>query len=338
MEGAMARRLEAARARRHVDRPVERDAFDALLSAPPPQALFFSGAGGMGKSTLLSGLCRDAEKRGWTTETHDLSRIDAVPDAVGALFERLRQDPVRCLFLDGFEHHAALERHYWETWLPSLPEHTRVVMAGRERPRAAIVRASGWQGILQVHVLDRLDERQAAELLRRAGLDEGTIPARVEASAGHPLTLARLAELEVVPPREVTDGWLTEGLVGALVTPRERALLALAMADGCDRGLLAAFLELDDAREVERWLRQRPYVRLTPQGLALHELYADPLLAHARRAAPETYRRMIRVAGDHLASRLALEGDPGARLEILRRAFSMTRLQSPSRSSAAPSP
>ncbi|HJL33949.1 MAG TPA: hypothetical protein RMI62_32955 [Polyangiaceae bacterium LLY-WYZ-15_(1-7)] len=325
----LARQLAAARERVWVARPEAERAFAALLSGEGPPALFFAGSGGLGKSTLLARLRREAEARGERTAAHDLSRIPADPATVTALFDGLRAGSPGCVFLDGFEHHAGLERHYWETWLPSLPDGTRVVLAGRLRPRAALLRASGWQPLLRVHVLDRLDPERAAELLRHLGVDEAAIPARVTASAGHPLTLARLGEVEVLPSGEVTDAWLTESLIGALETPRERALVALAMADGCDRALLAAFLEQGDARAMEAWLRQRPYVRLTPQGWALHELYADPLLRQARRAAPETYRRMIRVAGDHLADRLALETAPEARLEILRRAFSMARLQPP---------
>ncbi|HJL46727.1 MAG TPA: hypothetical protein RMG45_12845, partial [Polyangiaceae bacterium LLY-WYZ-15_(1-7)] len=158
----LARQLAAARERVWVARPEAERAFAALLSGEGPPALFFAGAGGLGKSTLLARLRREAEARGERTAAHDLSRIPADPATVTALFDGLRAGSPGCVFLDGFEHHAGLERHYWETWLPSLPDGTRVVLAGRLRPRAALLRASGWQPLLRVHVLDRLDPERAA--------------------------------------------------------------------------------------------------------------------------------------------------------------------------------
>lgn len=305
---------------------VEAD-FDRVLSGEGPPALFLAGAGGIGKSTLLARLERSARKRGHRTHAIDLAELPLEHSAIVGVLASVEAGS--CLFVDDFEHHAGLERQYWREWLPALPEGARLVIAGRNAPTKSILRETGWTTLLRVRRLAPLDRRSSEQLLREAGVAEAEIPARVQAGRGHPLTLARLADLEALPSGEVTDAWLTESLIGSLSQVGERALLALALARRCDRALLAALLENDDVVEVEHWLRERPYVSMGRRGWTIHELYADPILRQARRVAPDTYRAMIVAGGAHLAGRLALESNAAARREILHRALSMARMQSP---------
>lgn len=323
----LAVQLASARERAYVPRPEVEADFDRVLSGDGPPGLFLAGAGGIGKSTLLAHLERTARSRGCATHAIDLAelpRVDSViVDALASV------EAGSCLFLDDFEHHSGFERRYWRRWLPALPEGARFVIAGRNAPTPDMLRETGWAALLQVRRLAPLDRRSSERLLEAAGVAEAEIPPLVRAGRGHPLTLARLADLETLPSGEVTDAWLTESLIGTVSHIEERALLALALARRCDRALLAACLGSDDLVAVERWLRERPYVSMGRRGWTIHELYADSVVRQARRVAPETYRAMILAGGEHLASRLALESDEAARLEILHRSLSMVRMQSP---------
>lgn len=324
---ALAERLEAERARSYVSRPAAEAAFEELLAGTAPMGLFIAGPGGIGKTTLLAELARMAEQRGWATRQLDLAELPARPSVVADAFEAI--DGRTCVLLDAFEEHASLERRYLGEWLGGLPPESRLVIAGRRAPDPALLRRTGWRPMLRTHLLEPMSTHQASTLLRRHGVDEEGVASRVQAGRGHPLTLARLAELDFLPPGEVTDAWLTETLLGSLATTQERAVLALALADGCDRALLAALVDTADIEALEQWLNTQPFVALGRSGWSLHRCYADAAVRQARRAAPDVYRQMILAGAEHLAGQLTVEQDRGVRRAVLRRAFAMTRQQAP---------
>ncbi len=332
---ALARQLETARSELYVPRPDAERAFDELLDPEGPVVLFVAGPGGIGKSTVLAHLAGVARQRGWPVRRIDLREVPARPPNAHRALTDLPERA--CVFVDDFEAHASLERLYFADWLPGLPDGCRFVLAGRREPDPQLLRRTGWFTLLRVLRLEGMGESEAANLLRRHGASESGLEARITAGQGHPLTLARLATLDFLPPGEVTDAWLTETLLGSLSDPRERAVLALALADGCDRALLAALIAQSpgersasrDVEALEAWLRVQPFVSLGARGWLLHQCYADAVVRQARRNAPSIYRTMLRQGADHLAERLAVEQDPRARRAILRRAFAMTRQQAP---------
>ena len=160
MSPRWADRLSAVRQRLFVGRDAERALFQAILDAPelPVQVLYVFGPGGIGKTTLLEQfavLCAHADTG---VSRLDARTIEPSPEAfLAALHRALGGTPVdaqmpsfddvsrHVLLIDTYELLTPLDGWLRETFLPQLPTHVLVVLAGRQPPAPAWRADPGWQ-------------------------------------------------------------------------------------------------------------------------------------------------------------------------------------------------
>lgn len=312
--------IDNERRRAFVGRAAELADFDALLApAGNRRVLFLHGAGGVGKSALLQQFRLLAEHSGRVVRLIDGHDVDCSPaglQAALAVSEEAGADG-SLLLIDGYEKLTALDDWIREHLLASLPADTRVVIAGREPPALAWRADPGWRVLTRTIALGTLDRRDSEELLRRAGVPAHHRHRLVTLGAGHPLTLALLADASAsatIPDDLAEAPDLVAHLAGHLVEEAPDADHALAMslcahAWLTTKDLLDELLDRDTAG-IWVWLERRPWVSRGTYGIYPHDLVRDVLDADLRRRSPGTYQRVNRVIHQH--SWLALRGPDGA--------------------------
>ncbi|RZO65291.1 MAG: hypothetical protein EVA89_02530 [Sandaracinaceae bacterium] len=310
--------LAAERESLFVGREKELGLADDLIrgALEPTRILWFHAPGGFGKSTLLDRI-QDRHDRTvrWNADGLPRDREQLV-----ARFERLLEDvqdgsePVLWI-IDQVEAHAALENVYFDELFPRLPAHVRVVAAGRSEPGRAIRVDAGWARILEACELAVLSDRESRELLRRRGVSRRRCEELVDATAGHPLTLACLAHDADARPAPSAPLQLPEISVGLLRT-NAHALAALALMPLARLETLAGALPVGLEAALENTIATLPFVRSGVEGFTLHPLYQAPILCALMTLEPDAVadvrRRAIRLLADKLDGRR----DYAARLEI----------------------
>ncbi|MFD9959700.1 ATP-binding protein [Amycolatopsis sp. NPDC058986] len=285
-----------------VGRTEYRRVFGSALAGEPgaPQVLFVHGPGGIGKSTLLRRLADDAEERGhavvWVNGEYVLTSTTALTEAVAPVHASAR--PV--LVVDGFEHCQALETWIREQLLPTVPEDTVVVIAGRHRPDPHWTLDPGWQHLVRTIALTTLNPDEAGDLLAQRGVP-GELHATVNGfAAGHPLTLCLAAEETSAPPTTARDAaWkpspqIIETLLARMIdrvpsAAHEYGLRVAGHVRHVTVGLLRTGLNEHDARTVFDWLAGLPYVETGRHGLVCHELVREVLDSSFKWRDPVAY-------------------------------------------------
>ena len=307
-EGSWGARLRTERARTFVGREDALEAGLALLEHPTRRLLHVHGPAGMGKSTVGRALAARARESG-----HAVRLVDAL-DARGSLasLSDALAGPWDLLILDSLGALGALESWLRESFLPSLPDHARVVTLGRRPLSPPWVNDRAGRALATQHRLEPLSEAACRTYLARQEVDEALHEQIVEASAGWPLALALLAQstagLEELRESQVA-GVLTrlaDALVREAPTPdHARALHAAALVQRLTAPLLAAMLEREDVTEIFDWLAGRAFAMPSPRGLRLHAVLADALHGHLGSRAPERMVALRDRAIDAYAERLA---------------------------------
>jgi len=153
-----------ARARFHsfVGRAAELELLQQALQADeaPFSVLYIFGPGGVGKTTLLHLYARIAAQHGRAVFRLDARDVDPSPQgfllALSAQagggegwlsLERLATLPPAVLFLDTYERLAPLDDWLRETFLPALPAHVLVIIAGRNPPAEPWRTDPAWRAI-----------------------------------------------------------------------------------------------------------------------------------------------------------------------------------------------
>jgi hypothetical protein len=250
--GTLGEVLASRRRRCFVGRDAELELVRAALDAaePPISVLWFTGPGGIGKTSLLDVISEQAAEVG----APSIVRLDgrdvpsspvgvlealggalgapAVEEAVAALEGRL------VLLIDAYERLAGLD-DWVRTWLlPRLPDTALTVVAGREGPGPAWRADPAWRDLLRVVALRNLGPEDSHRYLLACGVDEAVHGRVVEVTHGHQLGLSLLADV-VVRGGEAALSPLAPNLVGTLVRrfvdvvpvgPQRRALEVCALA------------------------------------------------------------------------------------------------------------
>src|SRR5689334_1806466 len=147
---SVAETLDRARDRGFVGRRLEVDAVVASLEGSSAVRVHVvHGPGGIGKSTLLDACGRAAARRGHSVVYVDAREIEPTAAAlVAAVEERSSRagtgDP-DLLLVDGYELLAHLDTWFRDELVPSRPDRSVTVLAGRSAPAAAWRHDAGWR-------------------------------------------------------------------------------------------------------------------------------------------------------------------------------------------------
>lgn len=308
-------RLDAARDRAFVGREAALDLFRQALEAdePPFAAYFVHGPGGVGKTTLVRRLLRDARAAGAAILAIDghgtpatsaailgelgVERLDDVAEALG-------EAPRAVVALDTYELLAPLDAWVREELAPALPAHATLLISGRDPPSAAWRADPGWSALLVAVALGNLEPAESARFLAARGVPSSAHAAIHALTYGHPLALALVADLRregdhALPElRPDVVQALLAALLRAVPSARHREALELAaIARSVDHRLLSELAEDDAEGSLFEWLRGLSFVDATERGLCLHDIARDALLADARaRDAVAAKRRREAVA------------------------------------------
>ncbi|WP_215544217.1 AAA family ATPase [Amycolatopsis sp. CA-230715] len=309
---SMADRVRLLRHQGFVGRVAQRRLFASALRGDPdaPRVLFVHGPGGIGKSALLRRLADDAEDLGhtvaWVSGEYVLASTTAFTEEAAPVETADR--PV--LVVDGFEHCQVLETWLREHFLPTVPEDTVVVVAGRRKPEPNWTLDPGWRQLVRAISLEPLTPDEVADLLDERGVP-GSLHSAVNGFAGgHPLALCLAAETATslddatwAPSPDVIETLLAR-LIDRVPSPaHEYGLRVCAHVRHVTVDLLRTGLGEDDAVAVFDWLGGLPYVEPGPHGLAAHELVRDVLDSSFKWRDPAAYSALHARMWQHLGER-----------------------------------
>ena len=315
--GRIADRLASARRSRFVGREAEIEIFrSALLSDEPTfVVLHVTGAGGVGKTTLLQEFARVADEAGRAVVRIDGRNIE--PSAAGILFalsqllgvEHAHLDAViqrwpagGVLLVDTYELLASLDDWLRHTLLPQLSARSLVVIAGRDEPATAWRTDVAWAGLTRIHPLRNLVPEESQTYLTRCGVPARHHDEALAFTRGHPLALSLIADVLTRGDRLAASRLDTEPEVVRLLletfvreVPSREHRLALhicASVWATTEPLLAAVLERPDAHDLFEWLGHLPFVEHGPYGLFPHDLARDVVYMDFRWRDPDAAFRV----------------------------------------------
>lgn len=321
--GCIGDRLAAARRNRFVGRAGELETFRAALAAPnlPFAVLHVSGAGGVGKTTLLHEYARIAGEVGRGVVRLDgrdvapaaAAFLVALAQAVGAeganLAAVLERWPARAvLIVDTYEQLVSLDEWVRQTLLPQLPAQTLVVIAGRGAPPPAWRTDTAWAPLTRIDVLGNLSAIDGRRCLAKCGVPEEHHDEAMAFTRGHPLALSLIADMltradRFAPSRFENEPEIVRLLLETFVQKipsrdHRLALHACATARVTTEATIAAALERPDTGEIFDWLARLPFVEHGPFGLFPHDLARDVVYMDFRWRDPDAaYRVTERVLG-----------------------------------------
>jgi len=292
---------------------------ELFVDDPPASVVLVHGPGGIGKSALLRQVAYCGRQAGWSpmlVEGRDLPPVaDAVEDALASAhkFER----PL--VLIDTYERMSALGGHLRRELLPGLPEHTIVVIAGRNHPERGWFEG-GWETITREIELGPLSLDESQELLGAHGIASAGAADLARWAGGSPLalTLAAGAVAKGVsgwaPGADAEPGDLVKTLVRRLAAAEldgtHRDVLGVAcIARVTTTELLRDVLPDVDPVEAIAWLESRTFAEALGGGLTLHDLVRRALRADLLRTEPERERELRRRIADSLYAR-AVRGRP----------------------------
>ena len=273
-----------------------------------PVVVFVYGLAGVGKSALLAAFAADARERGATVVSLDARTIEPTERGfLDALAVKLGSEPGplaevaaalgahatrTVLAIDHYEVLTLLDDWIRQVLLPSVPDTSRLLLAGRDEPVSAWPSALG--DLFEPLPLGNLRRDESEELLRRAGVAPADAVRIDRIARGHPLSLrlsaAALAnrpdlDLESLATGAVVDE-LTRIYLAGLDRETRRALDAASVVRRPTRALLAAMLDGDDADLSLDLLRRLPFVESDPDGLVLHDTIREAVAASLKATDP----------------------------------------------------
>jgi hypothetical protein len=313
----LADRLAAARRRRFVGRQNEVALFTSALHEiePPFAVLHVYGPGGVGKTTLLAEYRDLATQAGWETILLDGRNMEASPPgflislatAIGVSdgrspLEALGADWRGVIFVDTYELINPLDGWLREVFLPQLPAHSLVVLAGRNAPAPAWRADPGWSELVRVVPLRNLAPDESRSYLDARGIDGTQQQAALSFTHGHPLALSLVADLlaqgdslAAFDSAEHPDvvGTLVNRFLHGVPSPDHRAAIEMcAHTRVTTESLLAGVFGEETGHALFAWLRGLSFIEQSPEGLFPHDLARDVIDADVHWRDPEAYWRI----------------------------------------------
>ena len=334
MEARLNALLESRAADSFVGRGAELGLLETLFAKAGPLVIHIHGLGGVGKSTLLDAFVR----RGGRRRSVRMFRVDCrtveptergVVHAIGALLgikvrtlvgltDRLGALRMRVvLIFDNYEVFRLTDAWIRQMFVPALPHNTRLVLAGREPPVSAWSTAPEWAGLFCSIALRPLNDAEAGELLRRAGVPASQVSRLNRFARGHPLALKLAAQTLPNNPDEARGEIVAHGVVeeltrrylGDMRDPLTLAALnTAAVVRRTTRSLLRAMLEPAMAEEAFQKLSLLPFVERDRDGLFVHDAVRVAVAALLRSSDPDAYRGHRRAAWRQLRAEVGSAG------------------------------
>ncbi len=327
--GKIADRLAAARQYRFVGRESELELFRSSLDQPEPpySVLFVHGPGGLGKTTLLREYERIAAEfdvpamwlDGRVTEASPPGFLMSLASAMGLSGERSPLDDLDAdwrgvLFIDTFELLTPLEGWLRDVFLPQMPAHSLVVIAGRTPPSADWRAEPGWSELIRVLPLRNLGPDEIQRFLSTRDVPDDKLQSVLDLTYGHPLALSLLtdivkqqAEFELGDLSDHPDiiRTLVEQFVRGVPSARHRqAIDVCAHARVTSEALLASVFGDRAGPGLFDWLCDLSFIETGTEGIYPHDLARDVLEADLRWRDENAFRQVHLQIRNHIVERL----------------------------------
>jgi hypothetical protein len=271
---------------------------------------FVHGIPGIGKSALLDAFLADRS---------GVVRLDcrAVEPTERGFLAALGPSMPEVLALDHYEVFRLMDTWLRQTFVPTLPAGSRLVLAGREPPVASWFGLEGFTSL----PLGPLGEAAALHLLERRGIGDADAPRLNAIARGHPLALvlasAGVAEHPELDLEEAATARVVAELARLYLEEVEdanirRALEAASVVRRATEPLLGAMLGQDEAAVATQGLLELPFVGTSRDGLVVHDAVRDAIASFLRGTNPVRYRDYRRAAWREL--RLEVRDAPPSEL------------------------
>lgn len=329
LSSRISNRLTAIRRRFFVGRGAELELFRQALLAEESlfAVLHLFGPGGVGKTTLLheyAGLAAEHGRPAYRLDGRDidpsphgfllaLSHI-VDPEAPPLSLNALADLPPAVLILDTYERLTALDGWLRETFLPALPAHVLVVIAGRTPPAEPWYTDPAWRRLARIVSLRNLRPEESRQLLTTLDVPAALQEAVLNVAYGHPLALVLLADwiaLGATRAEEISlehaqhvIHLLVERFMQDVPTVQHRqALEACALARVTTEALLAEVTGEEAAPALFVWLRGLSFIETGPAGVFPHDLVREIVETDLRWRNPQAWRQRYRQVQRHLNHR-----------------------------------
>ncbi len=295
------------RAALFVGRRAERAVLRRLLDDDGPIVCFVHGLAGVGKSSLLRAFAAETDapvvlldgEAIEPTEAGFLRALDGDIEMTTAAARRV------VLVIDAYERLGLLDDWLRRVFVPSLPSHVRVVIAGRDAPVAAWNRRYGPSlGVLE---LDSLPPRDALELLARLKVPAARAEPVNRVLRGHPLSLLLAASSPGATAIHPALDELARTYLAGLPSPTRAALDAASVVRRVTAGLLDAML--DDGADALARLRELPFVSVGDDGLVVHHVLREAVATELAATDRPRHRWLRGAAWRRLRDELAAAGE-----------------------------
>lgn len=322
-------RLSVARRQRFCGRATELALFESVLTSPelPFHVLYVYGPHGIGKSTLLLQFIDFCAQAAIPVYFLDARTIEPKPEVFLATLAQvtggassldldqtlLATSQRQILLIDTYEQCTPLDGWFRNTFLPTVPENTLVVLADCDPPALAWRTDPGWQMLLQTMPLRNFSPAESRSYLTMRNVPTEQQAAILSFTHGHPLALALVSDLFAqrqileFKPEEAPDivTMLLEHLVQRVPGQAHRAALeACALVRITTESLLSEMLRMPDVHELFAWLHGLSFIVASREGLVPHALVREALAANVRWRNPDWYMELHRRARAYYANRL----------------------------------